>query len=189
MQKIRTFIAIKIPIALVNAFDDMLSEMRRIDSGVKWVNPRSIHLTLKFLGSITPDQREKVFESVATAVQGEPALTLKTAQPGAFPSMKRPKVFWLGLQPDHLDDLSRIHTKLETELAKNGFPKETRAFKPHLTIGRVKNAKNLAEVTKKCIGYTFPQFGIPVTKMLVMKSELSRSGAIYTVQKAFPLSE
>ena len=188
MQKIRTFIAIKIPETLVAAFDEMLSEMRRIDSGVKWVNPKSIHLTLKFLGGVTSAQRDKVFESVATAVRNERPFALKTALPGAFPSMKRPKVFWLGLQPDHLKDLSLIHAKLETALTKNGFPKETRAFKPHLTIGRVKYSKNLAEVAEKFSAYPVSQMEIPVAELLVMKSELRRSGAIYTVQKAFSFS-
>lgn len=189
MQKIRTFIAIKIPETLVTAFDEMLSEMRRIDSGVKWVHPKSIHLTLKFLGGITAAQRDKVFESVASVVRNERPFALKTALPGAFPSQKRPKVFWLGLQPDHLKNLSRIHAKIETELAKNDFPNETRAFKPHLTIGRVKYSKNLAEVAEKFSAYPFSQIEIPVTEVLVMKSELRRNGAIYTIQKAFPLSK
>lgn len=189
MQKIRTFIAIKIPETLVAAFEKMLSEMRRIDSGVKWVKPKSIHLTLKFLGGVTPAQREKVFAAVAAVVQNERPFALKTALPGAFPSLKRPKVFWLGLQPHHRERLSGIQANLETELAKSDFPKEVRAFKPHLTIGRVKYAKNLAEISEKFATYPFPPTEIPVEEVFVMKSELNRSGAIYTIQKAFQLSE
>ena len=122
------------------------------------------------------------------AVWNKSPFALKTALPGAFPSMKRPKVFWLGLQPERLKDLSRIHAKLETELASNGYPNETRAFKPHLTIGRVKYSKNLAEVAENFSAYPVSQIEIPVTEVLVMKSELRRNGAIYTIQKAFLFS-
>ena len=96
MQKIRTFIAIKIPPELEEAFDELIRQMRRLPGDVRWVKPHSIHLTLKFLGEIASDQLPGVFTAVEKAVADAPLFSLKTGTKGAFPSLKRPRVFWLG---------------------------------------------------------------------------------------------
>ncbi len=187
MQKIRTFIAIPIPDRLEQAFEELLREMRCTDSGVHWVKPASIHLTLKFLGEITPQSREAVFAAVESAVAGRVSFELHTAGPGAFPSLRHPKVFWIGLQPQNLDPLNQLQADIETHLADRGFPREARTFKPHLTVGRVKSPRNLEKIAGQFGAYPFPNVSIPVREILVMKSELTRQGAMYSVQKAFPL--
>lgn len=183
MQKIRTFIAIKIPSELEEAFSELIRQMRRLPGDVRWVKPHSIHLTLKFLGEIAPDQLPGVFTAVEKAVTGVPLFSLKTGTKGAFPSFKRPRVFWVGLTEKNNHDLIDLQKRIEQEITRLGFPGEERAFKPHLTVGRVKSPKGIETISETFMKYQFPEIEFTAEKVLVMKSELTPRGAIYTVQK------
>ncbi len=187
MQKIRTFIAIKIPSQLEAAFEELIQSMQHIPNKVKWVKPASIHLTLKFLGEITQKDVQRVLDRTERAVANISSFTLKTSQRGAFPSLKRPRVFWVGLTERNGEQLIGLQKNIESELETEGFPKEKREFKPHLTVGRVKSPKNIEEVSKQFMAYQFPEIEFAVNEVVVMKSELTRQGAIYTMQKSFPL--
>ena len=187
MKKIRTFVALKIPSKLEAAFEDLISELRQFESDVKWVKPASIHITLKFLGEITAEEVEAVCDGVASGVKGMSKFNLKTESKGAFPSINRPRVFWVGLHSENKEKLLQLQKSIEAELEERGFPKEKRAFKPHLTIGRVRSPRGIHSVSKVFSDYQSPEIEIPVETVLVMKSELTRQGAIYTVQKSFGL--
>lgn len=187
MQKIRTFIAVKISPEVEKVLDSLMGEMRRMPASVKWVKPQSIHITLKFLGEITREELEKVFAGVQTAVGEYPSFTLKTADGGAFPSLERPKVFWVGLDPRGKERLIPLQQAIEASLASRGFSREKRSFSPHLTVGRVKGSLHLREISQHFSAYSFPTIEFPVDEVLVMKSQLTPGGAVYTVQKAFPL--
>ena len=187
MQKIRTFVAFKIPLQLLKFFEELLLEMRQYHPDVKWVKARSIHITLKFLGEITVDEIQTVIEGVEKAVNGFSKFILKTSDRGAFPSMKRPRVLWVGLKDENKDRLLQLQKSIEGELTQCGFPKEKRDFKPHLTVGRVRSSHGIQSVSKAFMEYPFPEIEIPIDEVLVMKSELTRQGAIYTVQKSFQL--
>jgi 2'-5' RNA ligase len=183
MKNIRTFIAIKIPNELEDAFGDLIRQMRKLPGDVRWVNPHSIHLTLKFLGEITPEQVRDVCAAMEKAATDIPKFALKTGLKGAFPSLKRPRVFWVGLTEMNNHYLLDLQKNVEDELAGIGFPKEKRTFKPHLTVGRVKNSRGIEKVTETFMNYQFPEIEFSASEILVMKSELTPKGAIYTVQK------
>ena len=189
MQTIRTFIAIKISRELEAAFDTLIHSMKKNPGPVRWVNPQSIHLTLKFLGEITPVQVEDVCKGVEKAVTAIPPFSLKSGSKGAFPSPKRPRVFWLGLAETGEPHLFDMQKNIEEEMALCGFPKERRPFKPHLTVGRVKDSREIETISNIFMEYQFPEIEFSADEVLVMKSELTPQGARYSVQKSFPLKK
>jgi 2'-5' RNA ligase len=189
MQTIRAFIAIKISRELETAFDTLIRNMKKKSGPVRWVNPQSIHLTLKFLGEITPAQVEEVFKGVEKAAANIPPFSLKSGSKGAFPSPKRPRVFWIGLAETGDQYLFELQKNIEAEMTLCGFPKEERVFKPHLTVGRVKNSREIEAISNIFMEYDFPEIEFTAGEVLVMKSELTPHGARYSVQKSFPLKK
>lgn len=189
MQTIRTFIAIKISRELEAAFDTLIRRMRKNPGPVRWVSPQSIHLTLKFLGEITAAQVEEVCKGVEKATAGVPPFSLKSGSKGAFPNPKRPRVFWIGLAETGEPHLFDLQKNIEEEMALCGFPGEERVFKPHLTVGRVKDSRGIEAISNIFMDYQFPEIEFAAGEVLVMKSELTPQGARYSVQKSFPLKK
>ena len=184
MDTIRAFIAIELP-AKVKA------ELSRIQSSLKqsaacpakWVAPESIHLTLCFLGEISSDQVEAVKSVMAQTSQEFRGFKLELAQPGVFPNPGQTQTAWVGLQ-GQLDILSALHNRLEDKLRTTGYKPESRPFKPHLTIARVRDEAapaarcDLADAVGRL--ELAGHLAVDVSEMSLMKSQLSRSGAIYT---------
>lgn len=187
-EKIRTFVATKISSELEKELANFIEELRKIRREVKWVKPESVHLTLKFLGNIPPTNVVDVSKAVSSATREFSNFQLTTGEKGAFPSLKRPRIFWLGLAEENDQTLIPLRNRIEDELAQIGFEKEKRKFHPHLTVGRVHSPKNIDEMTQKFMDYPFPEIRFNVDEILIMKSQLTPRGAIYSVQKAVPLN-
>ncbi len=187
MEKIRTFIAIPLPEIVLDEFSKLISIMQPISRSVKWVRPQSIHLTLKFLGNLLPEELERVFYATDNIFQiPRKHFKLTTSKLGAFPNIKKPRVFWVGIQGSGIEELRILHKELESEMQNQGFPKEARGeFSPHLTVARVKLREDLSYLTEKLMGYTFPKHEFRVDKVHVMRSDLKPSGAVYLVQKSY----
>lgn len=187
VENIRTFVAIKISQELENELSNFLEELKKIRCNVKWVNAKTIHLTLKFLGNILIHEVEKVTEAVQMGSNGFSTFKLKTGEKGAFPSLKRPRVFWVGLAENNHQTIIPLQKEIDNQLSDLGFEKESRRFHPHLTLGRVRSPKNIDEVTQRFMDYHFPVIEFMVDQILVMKSELTSKGSIYSVQSTIPL--
>jgi 2'-5' RNA ligase len=187
VEKIRTFIAIKISPELENELRLFLEELKKIRCNVKWVNAKSIHLTLKFLGNLSKQEIEKVTDAVKKGAQNYSNFKLITGEKGAFPSLKRPRVFWVGLAENDHQTIIPLQKEIDNQLSNLGFEKESRRFHPHLTMGRLRSPKNIAEVTQRFKEYRFPEIEFIVNQILVMKSELTSKGSIYSVQNTIPL--
>lgn len=186
-RRLRTFIAIELPPtvkqAIAAAQDTLRSALRDGGTSLKWANPESAHLTLKFLGD-TPESRvEEVAAALREAVGGSPALTLQTGAIGCFPSGRAPRVLWLGLDGD-LEGLQRLRDAVEEQVSPLGWPTEARPFAPHLTLARLRPEATPAErrgVGQAC-GTIWPPSAteLPVAEVSLMLSELLPSGARYS---------
>ena len=187
--KIRTFIAIPLPPAVTVELRKLISQLRSLSQGVRWVNPGSIHLTLKFLGSLSTAELSKVFRGMENIFQNSPAsFQLTAAELGAFPSLKRPRVLWVGVAGSGMESLIGLQQLIEEEMVKQGFSKEERKFSPHLTLARIKYANHLTELIQAFSGYNFPAVEFTVSDILIMRSDLRPEGAVYSIQQKFPLS-
>ena len=178
-EMLRTFICIELPNTLKSRLEALVAEVRaRCRESVNWVKPSNIHLTLRFLGDITLDRQADARASVERATAGIQPFTLTATETGAFPNSRNARVLWIGIRnaDAHLIPLQK---RLEKELEAAGFGKEDKPFSPHLTIGRARHGKasGAAEALSQ-IGFDDETFR--VEEIIVMRSELKPSGAVYT---------
>jgi 2'-5' RNA ligase len=103
---------------------------------------------------------------------------------GAFPSQRRPKVIWLGLQGIPQKPLYDLQKKIESVLQELGFEAEKRRFAPHLTLGRIKFPMDISPFWNYFDEKPFPEYRFRVSEYVLMQSDLKPSGAVYTpIQK------
>jgi len=183
MEQIRSFIAIELPKELKQRLAQLETQLK-VDRQpwVKWVKPDSIHLTLKFLGNIAVDTTVAITRAIEASVRGIKPFHLKVKELGVFPNLKRVQVAWVGISGD-TDKLTRLQKHLESNLSPLGFAAESRSFTPHLTLARLNERASPDErqAFGQLIASTrFENGDIKVDAISLMKSQLTRAGAIYT---------
>jgi 2'-5' RNA ligase len=148
----------------------------------------NIHITLKFFGQIAEAQVEPIVQAAGDIARWQQPFTLKVAGVGAFPSVKNPRVVWLGVEGD-LNLMAGFYRQLETAFAGLGFPPEDRSFSPHLTLGRVKSAKGRVELSR-CLTTLPPVESEPfqISEMILYRSNLTPQGATYVPLKVIRLT-
>ena len=183
MEPIRAFIAIELPDPVRAFISHIQAKLRREEHAqVKWVNPESVHLTLKFLGNTDPELIPDVGRAMSRAAAGLGPVRLELSELGAFPNLRAPRVVWVGLKGD-ISTLRVLHTQVEDRLAELGFPREGRAFSPHLTLGRVRQgaARPEQQHLSQAISSTNldERLAFEASSVSLMRSTLTRAGAIY----------
>ena len=185
---IRSFISIDLPEATRHGLAAVQEQLKQSQARVRWVRTNSIHLTLKFLGNIHPAQVEDIAAVTAQVVRSEPLLTLRAAGLGTFPSQQNPRVIWVGIEGE-VKRLTHIQNRLENDLVALGFAREKRGFRAHLTLGRVKDKHNRQGLIAAMTELEIPEFNsFDVTEIILYKSELRPTGAIYTKLHRMPLA-
>lgn len=180
MEKVRTFIAIKLTPEIISNISGVQEELKKSVIEVKWVKPENIHLTLKFLGHITPEELEKVKLATRETLKPFAPFEVSVSGLGAFPKIEYPRVIWVGIDKGK-KELTKIASRIEENLAKIGFAKEKRGFSPHLTLGRVKSPKGRKRSIETFTKLKASNLGsMRVTKISIMKSELRPLGPVYT---------
>jgi 2'-5' RNA ligase len=184
----RLFIAINLPADLRQAAWDAAAPLRRADLPIRWVAPDALHLTLKFLGDVTTDVESQVVAAMEEAVQGCRSFTLPVGGFGAFPSADRPRVVWVGCEG--VPALELLQHRLEQRVEPLGFPGEARPFRPHLTLGRVKERAALGGLSRLERILEPLQFEREATidSIDLMESILGPDGARYSVRRAVSLA-
>ncbi len=183
MEQIRSFIAIELPDELKLELIQLEARLRLGEQPwVKWVDPYSIHLTLKFLGSIATDRTGEITRAMEAAAQGIPPFRLEVKDLGIFPNLRRVQVAWVGIGGE-VDKLGQLQQRIESNLVPLGFAPESRPFTPHLTLARVRDQASLDERQRfgQLIASTKFEAGIiKVDAINLMRSRLTREGAIYS---------
>lgn len=184
VELIRSFIAIELPPAVKQELTTLEGVLKkRSPLVVRWVDPQGIHLTLKFLGDVASDRIDEINMAIDEATQGLSPFRLELQEVGAFPNLDRAQVVWVGMKGE-LDKLAYLQKQIESNTEQLGFPREERAFTPHLTLGRVRNYTSPDD--RKKLGQILAQTPfassqiITVESVNLMKSQLTNSGAIYT---------
>ena len=185
---IRTFIAVEIDAAIRRAAARLIEQLRPAGADVKWVEPENLHLTLKFLGDLGADGVARVCQAVQKAAAGVPPFEIEIRGAGAFPNVHRPQTIWLGAGEGD-DQMAQLAEQVESALEPFGFRRETRRFRTHLTIGRVRRdggrTAGLGPALDEVAGYEAGR--MPVEEVVVFSSELTRSGPIYKAMGRAPL--
>jgi len=180
---IRSFIAVAVSPEAAEKLGAAQARLRPVAGDVKWVNPDSFHLTLKFLGAVERGRLQETWGSVSEALAGAKRLAMRFRGVEAFPSRTRARVIWSGVE-DGKTELSGLAERVERACGEHGFERENRPFQAHLTLGRVREpvpnerlAEAIAELEHEELGET------AVDRVLLMKSELTPKGARYTVRE------
>jgi RNA 2',3'-cyclic 3'-phosphodiesterase len=190
MNAIRSFIAIELPQAIQQKLDEIMTSLKSPrTSTVRWVPAHNIHLTIKFLGDVSPVNMETLMKMLKAEVSLQRAFSISIAGVGAFPTIHRPRVLWVGITaPPQLASLVRL---VEGETEKLGYGTEERPFSPHLTLGRVsQNAtpEQVHQVAEALVGLKVGELGTAeVRELLLFKSDLKPTGAEYTPLLKVPL--
>ncbi len=184
MEQIRSFIAIELPPGLKLEIGQLQAKLKSgLPSSMKWVNPESIHLTLKFLGNITDNQITEITGAIADAARSVSPFRLEVKGLGVFPNLNRVQVIWTGLKGD-TTRLEQLQRRLEANLDGLGFTPEARPFTSHLTLARVRQQTTPEE--RQRLGQLMAEtvfeaaHPIDVAAISLMKSQLTRAGAIYS---------
>ena len=176
---IRCFIAVNLPDEVRKSLSGVISELRKSRADVKWVSAENIHLTLKFLGGTEESVVPGIRQCLSKKLSLYRPFYIKIAGIGCFPSEKRPRVIWIGMEGSAV--LSEIQKDIDGEISKFGFAPEDRPFSPHLTIGRVRSTRNLTDLTRYFDGFKAADFGeFEVRSIHIMKSDLKPAGAEYS---------
>jgi 2'-5' RNA ligase len=189
-QRIRTFIAISLPVDVVSRIRQMQSQLEpAVRSGaVRWAAPEQIHLTLKFLGGIDSASLPELEAALQCACAGVGSFELRAEGLGGFPDLQWPRVLWVGITGG-LNALHALQKNVLRETGAWGGPEE-RAFHAHLTIGRVKKCspRDLRELIAKIGSMSEPRLGSwQAIELHLMRSELSPDGSRYTCLATIPL--
>jgi len=196
----RAFIAIDMPAPVLRqltAAQHRLTQQlqtQQLDRCVRWTPAGNLHLTLRFLGEIDDVQQRMLAPSLAQIAARHARMTLFAGGMGCFPNTRRPSVIWCGLQGD-LAALSRLQAEVEAAAQSAGLPAEAKPFTPHLTIGRLPRSATSAQL--QAVGAAAMRFAATsgrleettpsVDELLLMRSELTPSGSIYTRLGVFTL--
>ncbi len=180
MSIFRGFIAIDITATpQVLTFEN---EIAKTGADVKLVEPENIHITLKFLGDTDEKYIDVIEQKIKESVRAVKPFPITLRGTGVFPNQKYVKIIWVGIIDN--GQIEPIARAIDTSLAPLGFKKEARGFSPHLTIGRVKTAKNKEKLLNILEHYHEEEFTIQEVKSIVLKkSELTPKGPIYTTLK------
>jgi len=179
---VRLFVAVNLPEEERRAAYQATAPLRHGDLPVKWVQAASLHVTLKFLGDVSAEQAGEIASALDAAVAGARPFEVGLGGVGAFPSLARPRVVWLGVEPHPALEL--LANDVETALRPFGFEPELRPFQPHITLGRARQGARPAAFGKleKLAERVVYEAVAPVRSVDLMESELRPDGAVYSVR-------
>ncbi len=192
---IRTFLAVELGDDFRNQITLVQQDLRQRlvresskDIRITWVQPVSIHLTMKFLGDTDEHLIEPLRGAVERAMTNHGVVHLPIERLGVFPRLQQPRVLWVGPSErwEQGDDAKRVmalHRVVEDCCRSFGFPPEERPLSPHLTLARVKEGeRQVGQALAKSRAMDQPiSLGmLAVNSIVLMKSELRPAGSIYT---------
>ncbi len=138
-QSVRTFIAVEIPVEVKDRAGQLIDRLRMAPAKVKWVAPAAMHWTLKFLGDVPLVETPAICQAVVRAAEPFAPFDVEAKGAGAFPDAHRPRTIWIGMGRGAAEMIA-LHDAIERELSPLGYREENRRFRPHLTIGRVRQS-------------------------------------------------
>jgi 2'-5' RNA ligase len=178
----RAFISLELPAKIKAEIKTIQQDLKKANIQAKWVNPQISHLTLAFLGSIRPNQVEKISQVLeGTGSQIKP-VNLYLLRLGCFPNPVKPRVIFVDLAGEK-DKLEILNEKIRENLKKEKIWFDKKPFSAHITLGRIKKRKNLTQILK---GLRVKKIKFQAKEIVLNKSELDPTGPAYTqLEKVF----
>lgn len=183
----RLFVALTPPPEEQERIYRAAAPLREAALPVRWTRPEALHLTLRFLGEVAPEVVGDVERAIATAAARTVPFTLRLGGFGAFPTLRRPRVIWAGVEA--MPELSFLRDELELEFGALGFAREAQPFHPHLTLGRARgdaHARDFRRLGELIAGIRF-ESRIQVGEVELLRSHLTPGGSRYERIAGLPL--
>lgn len=154
---------------------------------MRWVDPEQYHITLKFLGNVDRNRRSGIAKALGEVAGSTARFEVAFERFGAFPSARKPRVFWLGVEAT--PELRCLKQDIELRLKKQDFERDGRGFHPHVTLGRTRRGGRAGDfrdfsplTAEEPLDAT-----LGVTAIELVRSRTTRKGSRYTVQSRSPL--
>ena len=173
----RLFAALPIAEPARGEIAKLLGRLREPGWPLRLVHDQGLHLTMKFFGEVAPGRLEVIEEAVRAAVPGTGALHIQLAEVGAFPSDSRPRIIWVGL--DAPPGLELLQDRLERRAEAIGFAPEGTPFRPHVTLGRVREGHRLPPGALQSLEGQYEPVGFLASELVLYESVLGRGGPRY----------
>jgi len=193
MSLLRTFIAVEIPSHVQKKIQQETEPLRKAigASFVRWVSIQNVHLSLKFLGDVSPASVDTLTQMLRAEADSCPEFDMQISGLGSFPSLRRPRVLFIGIQAPA--ELEALYRGIESACARLGYESEGRGFSPHLTIGRIKQDASASDQQK--VRHALAETKIDslsiarVNSVHLYKSDLKPTGSVYTQIFSAPLKK
>lgn len=185
---IRAFVGVRIDPEMALSIARVQSQIEPHLKGVRWIAAQNYHFTVKFLGPVHEDKIEPVAAVLAEALAAVRPFRVSSRGIGVFPDIRRPRVIWAGLDGK---ELQSVVQKVDEALESQGFKRETRPFKPHLTLGRWRDIgtdpDKLRQELDRWKGHAFGESW--VREAVLFQSILKARGAVYSPLRILSLLE
>jgi RNA 2',3'-cyclic 3'-phosphodiesterase len=176
----RLFVAVPLPPPALEEAGSLLRSLRAMEWPVRWVRDEGLHITLKFFGEVTSDRVDAIEEMLQFATAGMPPIELVLSGGGAFPSSKRPRV--LRLEVTAGPDLELLQDRLERGGERIGFPPEGRPFRPHITLGRVREGERVPPEAMRRLEALPAGLPFLADQIVLFESRQTPAGPSYSVR-------
>jgi 2'-5' RNA ligase len=173
---VRSFLAVALPEHVRDACSELARQLGDAPGGdgVRWTRAEGYHLTLRFLGNVAVERLPEIAKRTEEELAAFAPFALRLTHAFGFPTPKRPRVIAVGTDPTQ--PLEALAQRIEAAVEAAGLAPETRAFRPHLTLGRVRSRRH--PTLDRAVVPGAPEFR--VAEVVLFRSDLARDGARYT---------
>lgn len=184
----RLFVGIGLPPECRRAIAAAVAPLRSGRTPVSWTPEGNLHVTLKFLGEVPPENADGVVRCLDASSRSVGPFDMAVEGAGAFPSLRAARVLWVGVR-EPLELVGKLHQNMEDALSGAGFPREERPFHPHITVGRARGGLPPGWGEEYARALSATRFGIVrVTSFQLYESRLSPGGSTYIVLRDHTLT-
>jgi RNA 2',3'-cyclic 3'-phosphodiesterase len=181
---VRLFVALDVPDAVRAALSELSERLKKTCPNARWVRLEGVHVTLKFIGEVPAEQAEDIRRALGELPSFSPT-EVRFAGLGFFPSARRPRVLWAGVEAG--PQLAALAAAIEMKLEALGIAPEKRPFHPHLTLARFETPQRTQALRTAIEAQGTPEFGRETFgEFHLYQSVLKRSGAEYTRLVTYP---
>ncbi len=180
----RVFVALDVPDEVRRALGDLMARLAPCCRAARWARGEAMHVTLKFIGEAVPENVERI-KNALQGVHSAEAVEMRFRNVGFFPNAGHPRVFWAGIEAS--PNLAELAAAVEGAVEPLGIPRETRPFRPHLTLARFKSEEGLARLHEALRREASFEFGATrAAEFHLYQSVLKPRGAEYTRLADYP---
>jgi 2'-5' RNA ligase len=183
---LRAFVAVNISEQQRDEVGRVLANLSSYDVRVRWVKIGNVHVTLKFLGDTSEKVLPDLYHAIGECLADQHAFDLSLAKLGCFPNARYPRIIWIGIDSGY-EALKGMSRRIEGAVEPFGFKREKRKFSAHLTIGRVRDNKNISSLIEDISNWDFASSVAKISKVVFYQSTLRQQGPIYTSLREFEL--